>query len=125
MDEGAGRRRPDRQGRVDEGRTAADPHRAVQLRGEGRLDRAGDRGAAHGADLRCRGQGEVTSSVVPIEAIGSRVVNVLTINLLFSTLVFWIAARVYVIPRLRELGPRRVMLPILLLHGLRHLGLMF
>jgi hypothetical protein len=51
--------------------------------------------------------------------------NILTVNLLFSTLVFWIAARLYVVPRLHELEPRAVLLPILLLHGLRHLGLMF
>src|SRR5215470_10061281 len=54
-----------------------------------------------------------------------RVMNVLTVNVLFSTLVFWVAARLYVLPRLKELGPRAVLLPILLLHGLRHLGLMF
>jgi hypothetical protein len=51
--------------------------------------------------------------------------NILTVNLILSTLVFWIAARLYVLPRLRELAPRTVLLPILLLHGLRHLGLMF
>jgi hypothetical protein len=52
-------------------------------------------------------------------------VNILTVNLLFSTLVFWIAAKIYVVPRLDELKPRTVLLPILLLHALRHLGLMF
>jgi hypothetical protein len=52
-------------------------------------------------------------------------VNILTINLVFSTLVFWIAARIYVLPRLGELSPRTVLLPILLLHAFRHLGLMF
>ena len=51
--------------------------------------------------------------------------NILTVNLLFSTLVFWVAARLYVLPNLRECEPRRVLLPILLLHSLRHLGLMF
>src|SRR5512138_256205 len=51
--------------------------------------------------------------------------NILTVNLLFSTLVFWIAAKLYLLPRLAELGVRRVLLPILLLHSLRHLGLMF
>lgn len=51
--------------------------------------------------------------------------NLLTVNLLFSTLVFWIGARLYVLPRLHELGFRRIMLPILILHALRHLGLMF
>ena len=51
--------------------------------------------------------------------------NILTVNLLFSTLVFWIAARLYLIPRLPEWRPKVVLLPILLLHSLRHLGLMF
>jgi len=51
--------------------------------------------------------------------------NILTVNLLFSTLVFWIAARLYIFPRLHQLEPRAVLLPILLLHGMRHLGLMF
>jgi hypothetical protein len=52
-------------------------------------------------------------------------VNILTVNLLFSTLVFWIAARLYLIPKLHECAPRTVLLPILLLHSTRHLGLMF
>jgi hypothetical protein len=51
--------------------------------------------------------------------------NVLTANLVFSTLVFWIAARIYLLPRLAELQPSSVVIPILLLHALRHLGLMF
>jgi hypothetical protein len=51
--------------------------------------------------------------------------NILTINLLFSTLVFGIAARLYLIPRLPGLAARSVVLPILLLHAMRHLGLMF
>src|SRR6266545_5360307 len=51
--------------------------------------------------------------------------NILTVNLLFSTLVFGIAARLYVIPRLHEWSPRSVLLPILLLHSTRHFGLMF
>src|SRR5262245_56348988 len=51
--------------------------------------------------------------------------NILTVNLVLSTLVFWIAARIYVLPRLDELGPRTVLLPILLLRAFRHLGLMF
>jgi hypothetical protein len=52
-------------------------------------------------------------------------VNVLTVNLLLSTLVFWVAARIYVLPRLPEWRPQAVLLPILVLHALRHLGLMF
>jgi hypothetical protein len=51
--------------------------------------------------------------------------NILTVNLLLNTLVFWIAARIYVLPRLHQLKPRTVLLPILLLHATRHLGLMF
>jgi hypothetical protein len=51
--------------------------------------------------------------------------NILTVNLLFSTFVFWIAARLYLLPRLAECEPRTVLLPILLLHAMRHLGLMF
>jgi hypothetical protein len=51
--------------------------------------------------------------------------NILTVNLVFSTFVFWIAARLYLLPRLAECEPRTVLLPILLLHALRHLGLMF
>jgi len=51
--------------------------------------------------------------------------NILTVNLLLSTLVFWIAARIYVLPRLGTVDRRAVLLPILLLHAMRHLGLMF
>jgi hypothetical protein len=51
--------------------------------------------------------------------------NILTVNLLLTTLVFWIAARLYVLPKLNECEPRTILLPILLLHSLRHLGLMF
>jgi hypothetical protein len=51
--------------------------------------------------------------------------NILTVNLLFSTLVFWIAAKIYVIPKLDELPPQTILPPILLLHSMRHLGLMF
>jgi hypothetical protein len=51
--------------------------------------------------------------------------NILTVNLLFSTFVFWVAARIYVFPKLAVLKPQTLLLPILLLHALRHLGLMF
>lgn len=51
--------------------------------------------------------------------------NILTANLLLSTLVFWIAAKIYLLPRLPELRPQTVLLPVLLLHSFRHLGLMF
>lgn len=51
--------------------------------------------------------------------------NVLTANLILSTLVLWIAAKIYLWPRLPELTLRAVLIPILLLHSMRHLGLMF
>ena len=51
--------------------------------------------------------------------------NLLTLNLVFGTFVCWVAARIYLLRRLPELRPRDVLLPILLLHSLRHLGLMF
>ena len=51
--------------------------------------------------------------------------NVLTLNLVFSTLVFWVAAQIYLLPRLGQLSTRTVLVPILLLHSFRHLGMMF
>ena len=51
--------------------------------------------------------------------------NILTANLFSRTLVFWIAAKLYLLPRLPDLKPETVLLPILLLHAFRHLGLMF
>jgi hypothetical protein len=52
-------------------------------------------------------------------------VNILTVNLALTTLVFGLAARIYLLPRLAQWTPQTVMVPILLLHSLRHLGLMF
>ena len=51
--------------------------------------------------------------------------TILTVNLLFNTLIFWIAARIYLLPRLADMSPQIVLVPILLLHATRHLGLMF
>ncbi len=51
--------------------------------------------------------------------------NILTINLVLSTFVFWVAARIYLLPKLHDIRPQAVLLPILLLHSFRHLGLMF
>src|SRR5215472_4171228 len=74
------------------------------------------------------------SQVLPLTASrshnGSRsseqkAMNILTVNLLFSTFVFRVAASIYVIPKLADLKPRTLLLPILLLHAFRHLGLMF
>src|SRR5262249_51019528 len=51
--------------------------------------------------------------------------DILTVNLLFSSLVFYVGARIYLWPKLPELSPRTILVPILLLHAFRHLGLMF
>jgi hypothetical protein len=51
--------------------------------------------------------------------------NILTVNLIASTFVFWLLARIYIVPRLSQLDPHAVLVPILLLHSFRHLGLMF
>ena len=51
--------------------------------------------------------------------------NILTVNLALSTLVFWVTARLYVLPKLQDYEARTILLPVLLLHSLRHLGLMF
>lgn len=51
--------------------------------------------------------------------------RILTLNLIFTTLIFYIAARIYLLPRIREFKPGILLTPILLLHASRHLGLMF
>lgn len=51
--------------------------------------------------------------------------NILTVNLLFSTFVFWIAAKIYILPNLGTQNLKSILIPILLLHSFRHLGLMF
>ena len=50
---------------------------------------------------------------------------VLTLNAVATTVVFYVAARIYLFPHLAQLQPRSVLIPILLLHSLRHLGMMF
>jgi hypothetical protein len=57
-----------------------------------------------------------------MQAIGEQA---LTVNLVFGTLVFAAAAKIYLLPRLHEWRPETVLVPILLLHSQRHLGLMF
>jgi len=51
--------------------------------------------------------------------------QILTVNLICSTLIFYAAARIYVLPKLNSWSFRNILLPILLLHSFRHLGLMF
>ena len=51
--------------------------------------------------------------------------RVLPLNLLANTAIFYFAARLYLLPLIPRLGPRQILVPILLLHSTRHLGMMF
>ncbi|HEY6007328.1 MAG TPA: hypothetical protein VIU40_03330 [Geobacteraceae bacterium] len=51
--------------------------------------------------------------------------RILTANLIFTTLIFYVTARIYLLPKMEGLRPQTILVPILLLHSLRHLGLMF
>ena len=51
--------------------------------------------------------------------------RILTLNLIATTLIFYITARIYLLPLLPRLRPQQVLIPILLLHSMRHLGMMF
>jgi hypothetical protein len=51
--------------------------------------------------------------------------NILTVNLICSTIIFYVGAKIYILPRINDLEPKVILLPILILHSLRHLGLMF
>ena len=48
--------------------------------------------------------------------------NILAVNLILSTFVFWVAARLYPVPRMSLFSPQAILRPILLLHSFRHLG---
>src|SRR6266849_3487375 len=51
--------------------------------------------------------------------------RILPLNLVANTAIFYIAARLYLLPLLPRLRPQQILLPILLLHSMRHLGMMF
>ena len=51
--------------------------------------------------------------------------RILTLNLVANTAIFYLAARIYLLPLLPRLRPQAVLVPILLLHSTRHLGMMF
>jgi hypothetical protein len=53
-----------------------------------------------------------------------KTVNILTVNILFSTLTFWVAAGPISSETTRT-EVQAMLPPILLLHSFRHLGLMF
>jgi hypothetical protein len=51
--------------------------------------------------------------------------RVLTVNLVLNTAIFYVAARLYLLPVVPRVRPQLILVPILLLHSMRHLGLMF
>ena len=51
--------------------------------------------------------------------------QILTLNLILSTVVFAVGANIYVIPNLAKWSTQSVLIPLLLLQSFRHLGLMF
>jgi hypothetical protein len=51
--------------------------------------------------------------------------RVLTVNLILNTAIFYVAARLYLLPLVPRVRPQVILVPILLLHSMRHLGLMF
>jgi hypothetical protein len=51
--------------------------------------------------------------------------RVLPLNLIANTAIFYVAARLYLLPLIPRVRPRQILVPILLLHSTRHLGMMF
>src|SRR5262250_2686392 len=51
--------------------------------------------------------------------------RILPLNLVANTVIFYVAARLYVLPLISRLRPQQILVPILLLHSTRHLGMMF
>jgi hypothetical protein len=51
--------------------------------------------------------------------------RVVTVNLVANTVIFYVAARLYLLPLVPRVRPQLILVPILLLHSMRHLGLMF
>jgi hypothetical protein len=51
--------------------------------------------------------------------------RILPLNLIANTAIFYVATRLYLLPLLSRVRPRQILVPILLLHSMRHLGMMF
>jgi hypothetical protein len=51
--------------------------------------------------------------------------RILPLNVVANTVIFYVAARIYLWPQLPRLRPQQILIPILLLHSTRHLGMMF
>jgi hypothetical protein len=51
--------------------------------------------------------------------------RVLVLNLVANTAIFYVAARLYLLPLIPRVRSQQILVPILLLHSTRHLGMMF
>ena len=51
--------------------------------------------------------------------------RVVVLNLVANTAIFYIAARLYLLPLIPRVRVQHILVPILLLHSTRHLGMMF
>src|SRR5215469_4879867 len=51
--------------------------------------------------------------------------RILPLNLMANTLIFFVATRLYLLPLVSRVRPQQILVPILLLHSTRHLGMMF
>ena len=51
--------------------------------------------------------------------------RIMPLNLVMSTIIFYWAVTIYLMPKLRGISAAAIFIPILLFHSLRHLGLMF
>jgi hypothetical protein len=51
--------------------------------------------------------------------------RVIVLNLVANTAIFYIAARLYLLPLIARVRVQHILVPILLLHSTRHLGMMF
>jgi len=51
--------------------------------------------------------------------------RIMVINMIISTIIFYWAAKIYLLARLKEMSGTTIYVPILIFHSFRHLGLMF
>jgi hypothetical protein len=51
--------------------------------------------------------------------------RIFVFNFAMSTVIFYWAAKIYLMPKLKEISATTIFVPILIFHSLRHLGLMF
>jgi len=51
--------------------------------------------------------------------------RVIVLNLIANTAIFYVAARLYLLPLIPRVSAELILVPILLFHSMRHLGMMF